>query len=52
MGRCFRESQEAYRSGDRARAKELSDKGKLHKAEMEELNRKASEWIYLGNRSA
>ncbi|KAG8915203.1 hypothetical protein FRC00_006648 [Tulasnella sp. 408] len=41
MGRCFRESREAYRSGDRARAKELSDEGKLHKAEMEELNRKA-----------
>ncbi|KIO25502.1 hypothetical protein M407DRAFT_8388 [Tulasnella calospora MUT 4182] len=49
MGRCFRESQEAYRSGDRARAKELSDQGKLHKAEMEELNKKASEGIFIAN---
>ncbi|KAG8912062.1 hypothetical protein FRC01_005314, partial [Tulasnella sp. 417] len=47
MSKCFRESQEAYRSGDGARAKELSNQGKLHKAEMEELNKKAAEWIFL-----
>jgi hypothetical protein len=48
MGRCFSESKEAYQSGDRARAKELSNKGKKHQAEMDVLNGQASEWIYRG----
>ena len=48
MGRCFSESKEAYQSGDGARAKELSNEGKKHQAEMEALNRQAGEWIYRG----
>ncbi|KAG8991078.1 hypothetical protein FRB90_001471, partial [Tulasnella sp. 427] len=49
MARCFRESQEAFRSGDGARAKELSELGKLHRAQMDELNKQASEWIFIEN---
>ena len=48
MARCFEESQQAYTSGSKARAKELSNEGKNHKAVMEELNRQASEWIFTG----
>jgi hypothetical protein len=48
MGRCFSESKEAYQSGDGARAKELSNEGKKHQAEMESFNHQASEWIYRG----
>jgi len=49
MARTFRESQEAYQSGDGAKAKELSNEGKRHKAEMERLNQEASEWIFKAN---
>ncbi|KAF4599559.1 hypothetical protein EYR40_006653 [Pleurotus pulmonarius] len=49
MARCFEESQQAYTSGSKARAKELSNEGKNHKAVMEELNRQASEWIFTEN---
>ncbi|KAG8980651.1 hypothetical protein FRB90_007574, partial [Tulasnella sp. 427] len=49
MARCFRESQEAYRNGDGGRAKELSTEGKRHQAEMERLNREASDWIFEQN---
>jgi hypothetical protein len=48
MGQCFEESKRAYSSGDGARAKQLSEEGKRHKAEMERLNREASDWIYHG----
>ena len=48
MARSFEESHQAYANGDGARAKELSNKGKRHQAEMERLNREASEWIFVG----
>ncbi|KAJ1304413.1 hypothetical protein OPQ81_005561 [Rhizoctonia solani] len=46
MARAFDASQEAYQSGDHAKAKELSNEGKRHKAEMERLNQEASNWIF------
>ncbi|KAI0733101.1 hypothetical protein C8Q72DRAFT_41516 [Fomitopsis betulina] len=49
MAQCYEESHTAYASGDRARAKELSNEGKAHKAEMERLNAQASEWIFAKN---
>ncbi|EIN11801.1 DUF1771-domain-containing protein [Punctularia strigosozonata HHB-11173 SS5] len=49
MSRAFQESHEAYSRGDGAMAKELSNKGKAHQAKMEELNHKASEWIFVEN---
>ncbi|PBK68358.1 DUF1771-domain-containing protein [Armillaria solidipes] len=48
MARCFSESREAYSRGDRAAAKDLSNQGKDHKQKMEQLNKEASDWIYLG----
>ena len=47
MAQCFEESHTAYAAGDGARAKELSNEGKAHKAEMERLNAQASEWIFV-----
>jgi len=49
MARAFDDSQKAYQGGDGARAKQLSEEGKRHKAEMEKLNREASDWIYYAN---
>ena len=48
MVNAFRASQLAYKSGQGASAKELADKGNIHKAEMERLNRQASQWIFRG----
>lgn len=48
MARAFDESHKAYAGGDGARAKQLSEEGKRHKAEMERLNKEASEWIFRG----
>ncbi|SJL06961.1 uncharacterized protein ARMOST_10303 [Armillaria ostoyae] len=47
MARCFIESREAYSRGDRAAAKVLSKQGKDHKQKMEQLNKEASNRIYL-----
>ncbi|KAK0184062.1 hypothetical protein F5146DRAFT_330477 [Armillaria mellea] len=49
MVRCFKESREIYSRGDRAAAKDLSNQGKNHKQKMEELNKEASNCIYLEN---
>ncbi|TFY57043.1 hypothetical protein EVJ58_g7271 [Rhodofomes roseus] len=49
MAQCYEESHTAYASGDGARAKELSNEGKAHKAQMERLNAQASEWIFSKN---
>ncbi|KAH7108313.1 DUF1771-domain-containing protein [Auriculariales sp. MPI-PUGE-AT-0066] len=49
MARCFDESKQAYGSGDGARAKQLSEEGKAHKAEMESCNAQAAEWIFQEN---
>lgn len=48
MAQSFERSHQAYASGDRAGAKELSNEGKRHQQEMERLNREASEWIFIG----
>ncbi|PBK85101.1 DUF1771-domain-containing protein [Armillaria gallica] len=47
MARCFDESHEAHIRGDRAAAKDLSNQRKNHKQKMEQLNKEASNWIYL-----
>ncbi|KAK0219034.1 hypothetical protein IW262DRAFT_1073663 [Armillaria fumosa] len=49
MGRCFRESREAHDRGDRAAAKVLSNQGKIHRQNMQQLNKEASNQIYLEN---
>ncbi|KAK0219021.1 DUF1771-domain-containing protein [Armillaria fumosa] len=49
MERCFNESHEAHRRGDRAAVKDLSKQGKIHKQKMEQLNTEASDWIYHEN---
>ncbi|KAK0195300.1 cytoplasmic protein [Armillaria mellea] len=49
MARCFGESHEAYNRGDGARAKELSNQGKKHQQKMEQLNKEASDWIFVEN---
>jgi len=46
MAHCFDESHRVYEKGDHARAKELSNEGKRHEAEMERLNKEASDWIF------
>ncbi|PYH64165.1 Smr domain-containing protein [Aspergillus vadensis CBS 113365] len=46
---CFQRSQEAYSSGDGAKAKELSEQGKAHGRKMEEYNKQASEFIFREN---
>ncbi|WFD34485.1 Putative ATP-dependent helicase IRC3 [Malassezia cuniculi] len=49
MGNAFRASKEAYRNGDGARAKQLSEEGNMHQQRMEQLNAQAAEWIYAAN---
>ncbi|KAG7446390.1 DUF1771-domain-containing protein [Guyanagaster necrorhizus] len=49
MAKCFSESHEAYSCGDGARAKELSSQGKKHQQKMEQLNKEASDWIFVEN---
>ncbi|KAG9007612.1 hypothetical protein FRB93_007648 [Tulasnella sp. JGI-2019a] len=46
MARCFNDSQIAFTSGERARAKDLSNQGKMHKVQMERLHREASDLIF------
>lgn len=48
MAKCFQDSHEAYARGDGAAAKSLSNEGKAHKQNMENLNKQAGEWIYIG----
>ncbi|KAI4528627.1 DUF1771-domain-containing protein [Schizophyllum commune Loenen D] len=48
MARAFDESHAAYTSGNGARAKELSNEGKAHQRQMEEFNKKAADWIFVG----
>lgn len=48
MAQCFERSHQAYQNKDGALAKELSNEGKRHQAEMDRLNREASEWIFTG----
>jgi len=49
MAKCFQEGHEAYARGDGARAKELSNEGKDHQRQMEDLNKEASDFIFVGS---
>jgi DNA-nicking Smr family endonuclease len=44
-GQCFSQSKQAFESGDKARAKELSDQGKLAGQKMDDTNKQAAEII-------
>ncbi|KAJ1302376.1 hypothetical protein OPQ81_001189 [Rhizoctonia solani] len=46
MSKSFEESQKAYKSGERAKAKQLAEAGKRYQAEMQRLNAEASEWVH------
>jgi len=46
MARSFQQSQDAYKRGDGALAKDLSNQGKDHRRRMESLNKQASDWIF------
>ena len=48
MAKCFHDSHEAYNQGDHALAKDLSEQGKEHEANMDRLNKQASDWIFVG----
>jgi hypothetical protein len=48
MARCAKQSHEAYQNGDGALAKDLSIQEKEHHRKMEELNKEASDWIFVG----
>jgi len=49
MRESFAASQRAYDSGDGARAKELSNEGKAHRAEGERAEKVAAEWLFQEN---
>lgn len=49
MGQAFDAASEAYKAGDGARAKELSNEGKAHQRRKEELNDQAADWIFAQN---
>ncbi|KAL7420964.1 hypothetical protein Q5752_003848 [Cryptotrichosporon argae] len=49
---CFAQSQQAYQSGDGARAHELSVQGKQHQQRQDELDEQASQWIYSENNTS
>ena len=49
MAQCFDQSHKAYAQGDGARAKQLSNVGNAHKANMERLNKQAADWIFMAN---
>jgi hypothetical protein len=48
MAQCFQQSHEAYAHHDGALAKDLSNQGKEHQRMMGELNKQASDWIFIG----
>ncbi|KAK0219045.1 hypothetical protein IW262DRAFT_1317905 [Armillaria fumosa] len=47
--RCFSERHEAYDRGDRAAARDLSNQGKFHNQNMQQLDKEASDWFYSKN---
>ncbi|SPO23638.1 uncharacterized protein UTRI_03831_B [Ustilago trichophora] len=49
MAQCFDQSHKAYAQGDGGRAKQLSNEGHTHKANMERLNKQAADWIFMAN---
>jgi Domain of unknown function (DUF1771) len=46
MAHAFQQSENAYREGDGALAKQLSNEGKEHQRKMESLNKQACDWIF------
>lgn len=46
--KCFADSQAAYKSGNGARAKELSNQGKAHQAKQDQMDEQAAAWIFQG----
>lgn len=48
MAQCFQQSHEAYTRRNGALAKDLSNQGKEYQRKMEELNKQASDWIFIG----
>lgn len=46
--KCFADSQAAYKSGNGARAKELSNQGKAHQAKQDQMDDQAAAWIFQG----
>lgn len=46
--KCFADSQSAYKSGNGARAKELSNQGKAHQAKQDQMDDQAAAWIFQG----
>ncbi|KAK6834291.1 hypothetical protein PG987_008985 [Apiospora arundinis] len=48
-GQCFDKAHQAYERGDGAEAKQLSNEGKRHAAQMESYNKQASEYIFREN---
>ncbi|KAF8161050.1 hypothetical protein B0H34DRAFT_795892 [Crassisporium funariophilum] len=49
MAKCFEQSHEAFARKDGALAKELSNQGKEHQRKMGDLNKQASDWIFIEN---
>ncbi|KAK0480418.1 hypothetical protein EDD18DRAFT_1085973, partial [Armillaria luteobubalina] len=47
--RCFSERHKAYDRGDRAAARVLSNQGKVHNQNMQQLDKEASDWFYSKN---
>ncbi|KAI9637000.1 uncharacterized protein MKK02DRAFT_45710 [Dioszegia hungarica] len=47
--RCFAASQQAYQSGNGAKAHDLSAEGKQHAARQDQLDDEASSWIFIEN---
>ena len=48
-GKCFEQSKKEFESGDKAKAKELSDEGKKHGALMEQYNREAADAFFAAH---
>ncbi len=48
-GRAFEASQRAFAQGDKASAKELSEKGKMHDRTVMDYNKRAADFIFCAN---
>ncbi|KAH8917211.1 DUF1771-domain-containing protein [Atractiella rhizophila] len=49
MSQCFDDAHAAYESGDGAKAKALSEQGHKHQVRRDEINSRASDWIFHEN---
>lgn len=48
-GSCFEQSKKEFESGDKAKAKQLSEEGKKHGAQMEQLNKQAADAFFAAH---